>query len=158
MVAPNRDLRNIQISTLAFSSTIFQIDHLSANSAIDINFNKNVNNFDNVRKRSPSPSRVTSRSTCVVSKTFSILYYERMKIQNDFLEEELRKPINSSQLSYDNQHQEFHRVNMVIDPVLPQGPQYVSNKTLVLNISSPSYVDDDDVINIQLPYDPNQPI
>jgi len=47
---------------------------------------------------------------------------------------------------------------MVIDPVLPQGPQYVSNKTLVLNISSPSYVDDDDVINIQLPYDPNQPI
>ena len=45
-----------------------------------------------------------------------------MEIQNDFLEEELREPIDSSQLSYDDQHQESHHVNIVIDLALPQGP------------------------------------
>ena len=98
------------------------MDHLPAGSVIDINFNKNVDNFDNVRRRSPSPSRVTSRSTSIISKTSSIPYHKRMEIQNDFLEEELREPIDSSQLSYDDQHQESHRVNIVIDLALPQGP------------------------------------
>ena len=47
---------------------------------------------------------------------------------------------------------------MTIDPVLPQGLQHVSNKTLALNFSSSSHINDDDVINIQLPYDLNQPM
>ena len=122
MVASNRDSRNIQISTSAFSSTTLQMDCLPASSAMDIDFNKNVNNFDNVRGRSPSPSRVTSRSTSVISKTSSIPYHERMEIQNDFLEEEFREPIDSSQLSYDNQCQESYCVNIAIDLVLLQGP------------------------------------
>ena len=46
---------------------------------------------------------------------------------------------------------------MVIDLVLPQEPQHVSNKVLALNSSSFPCIDDDDVINIQLMYDPNQP-
>ena len=37
---------------------------------------------------------------------------------------------------------------MVIDLVLLQSSQYVSNKVLALNISSSLYVDDDDIINI----------
>ena len=89
MVASNRDLRNVQISTSAFSSTTLQMDHLPASLAIDIN------NFDNVRERSPSSSKVISRSTFVISKTSFIPYHERMKIQNDFLKE-LREPIDSS--------------------------------------------------------------
>ena len=44
MIVPNIDLRNIQISTSAFLSTL-QIDCLPASSAMDIN-------FDNVRGRS----------------------------------------------------------------------------------------------------------
>jgi len=151
MVAPNRDLRNVQISTSAFSSTTLQMDRLLASLAMDID------NFDNVRERSPSSSRVTSRSNSVISKISSIPYHKRMEIQNDFSEEELREPINSSQLSYDDQCQESHCVSMVIDPVLPQGSQCVSNEAPALNTSSPPYVDDNDVINIQLLYDPNQP-
>ena len=76
------------------------MDHLPASLVIDIDFNKKVNNFDNVRKRSSSPSRVTSRSISVISKTSSIFYYKRIEIQNKFLKEELREPINSFQLLY----------------------------------------------------------
>jgi len=130
MIAPDRNLRNIQISTLAFLSTTLQIDHLLAGSVMDIDFNKNVDNFDNIRGRSPSSSRVTSKSTSIISKTFSIHYYERMEIQNNFPEEELRESINSSQPSYNDQHQESYYVNKTIDPVLPQGPQHVLNETL----------------------------
>jgi len=46
----------------------------------------------------------------------------------------------------------------MINSVSPLGFQYVSNKALVLNISNIPYIDDDDVINIQLSYDPDQPI
>ena len=102
MIMPNRDLRNIQISTSAFLFTTLQIDCLLAGSAMDIDFNKNVDNFDNIRERSLSPSRVTLRSTFIISKTSSIPYHKRMEIQNKFLEEEFKKLINSSQLSYDD--------------------------------------------------------
>ena len=98
----NRDLRNIQISTSAFLFTTLQIDCLLAGSVMDIDFNKNVNNFDNIRRRRPSPSRVILRSTFIILKTSSILYHKRMEMQNEFLEEEFRKPIDSSQLSYDD--------------------------------------------------------
>ena len=102
MIMPNRDLRNIQISTSVFLFTTLQIDCLPAGLAMDIDFNKNVDNFDNIRERSPSPSRVTLRSTFIISKTSSIPYHKRMEIQNKFLEEEFKKLINSSQLSYDD--------------------------------------------------------
>ena len=124
------------------------MDCLPASSAMDIDFNKNVDNFDNVRGRSPSPSRVTSRSTSVISKTSSIPYHERMEIQDDFLEEEFRELIDSSQLLYDNQCQESYCVNIVIDLVLLQGSQHVSNEALALTTSSPPCVNYDDVINI----------
>jgi len=47
---------------------------------------------------------------------------------------------------------------MAVDPVIPQRTQHVSNEALALNTSSFPHVDDDDVINIQLPYNPNRPM
>lgn len=41
-----------------------------------------------------------------------------MEIQNNFLKEELREPIDSSQLLYNDQCQESHHVNIAINPVL----------------------------------------
>ena len=78
-----------------------------------------------------------------------------MVIQNNFLDEEFRKPIDCSQLSYNNKSQESCHVNMAIDLVPPQGPQYVLNEEPVLNPLSPPHVDNVIIINIQLPYDPN---
>ena len=43
----------------------------------------------------------------------------------------------------------------MIDPIPLQEPQHVPNKVPVLNISNLPHIDDDDVINIQLPYDPD---
>jgi len=150
MVAPN-----IQFSPSAFISTAPQMERLPASSAMDIDITKKVDNFDNARGRSPSPSNVSSRSASVKSKTSFIPYHERIVIQNNLLDEELRKPIDCSQLSYDNNCQETSHVNIAVDPIIPQGPQCVSNEALALNTSSFSCVDDDDVINIQLLYDPN---
>ena len=80
MVALNRDLRNIQFFTSAFSSTTPQIDCYPASSAIDIDLYKKVNNFDNARRKSPSLSKVISRSASVESKTSSISYYKGIVI------------------------------------------------------------------------------
>jgi len=128
---------------------------LPVKSVMDININKYIDNYDNVRKRSPSPNSINSRSALVSSKASTISYYERIEIQNDFPDEEFREPIDNSQLSYYDKSQESRCVNMVTDPVFPQGPQHVSNKVPALNSSCPTCINNDDVINIQLPYDPN---
>ena len=97
------------------------MDCYLASSVMNIDLYKKVDNFDDTRGKSSFFSRVTSRSALVESKTSSILYYERIVIQNDFSEEEFREPINCSQLSYNNQHQKFSHVNRMIDLVLFQG-------------------------------------
>ena len=151
MVAPNRDLGNKQFSSSAFTSFASQIAHLSANLAIDIDKNNKVDNYDDVRGRSPSSINVSSRNAS------SIPYYERIVINNNIPDEEFRKPIDSSQLSYKDKSQTNSCVNMAIDPISLQGPQCVSNEALALNISNPPCIDNDDVINIQLLYNPDQP-
>jgi len=76
--------------------------YLPVESVIDINFNKYVNNYDDVKGKSPSLNSINSRSASVLSKASTISYYKRMEIQNDFPDEEFRKSINSFQLLYDN--------------------------------------------------------
>ena len=75
--------------------------HFLANSAMDIN-KYPVNNFDNTRRINPLSSNVSSRSFSIVSKTSTILYYERMVINNNTPDKESREPIDSSQLSYED--------------------------------------------------------
>jgi len=54
-----------------------------------------VNNFNNIRERSPSSSKVSSRSISVFSSVSSIPYYERMVINNNFFDEEFKEPVDS---------------------------------------------------------------
>jgi len=130
--------------------------HLPADLVIDIDKDNKVNNYDDVRRRSPSSSNVFSRNISVVSKASSIPYHERIVINNNTSDEEFREPIDSSQLLYKDKSQANSHVNMVINPISPQESHYVSNKALALNISNLLCIDDDDVINIQLLYNPNQ--
>ena len=102
MVAPNRVLGNIQFPPSAFTSTASQIDHLPASIVIDLDITKNVDNYDNTRRRSPFSNNISSRSASVESKASFIPYHERIVIYNDFSDKEFRKPINCSQLLYDN--------------------------------------------------------
>jgi len=69
---------------------------LLASSAMNINITKKVDNFNSARRRSPSPSNVSSRSASVKLKAFSILYHERIVVQNNLPDEELREPIDCS--------------------------------------------------------------
>ena len=158
IVVPNRDLRNIQFFTSAIPPTTLQMACLLVESMIDINVNKYVNNYDDVRGRFLSPNSINSRSASVLSKASTISYYKRIEIQNDFPDEEFREHINSSQLLHDDKSQESHHINIAIDPVFPQGPQCISNEILALNFLCSTHIDNDGVINIQLPYDSNQPM
>jgi len=97
------------------------MEHLLAGSVMDIDINKKVNNFDSARERSLSSSNVSSRSASVELKISPILYHKRIVIQNNLSDEEFREPIDRSQLSYNNNCQETSYVNIIVDPVIPQG-------------------------------------
>ena len=56
----------------------------------------NVNNYNNIRGRSHFLSNVLSRSTSVISKASSILYYKKMVINNDLPNEEFVELIDNS--------------------------------------------------------------
>ena len=75
--------------------------HFPADSVMDIN-KYPVNNFDDTRKINPLSSNISSQSFSVVSKTSTILYYEKMVINNNTPDKESREPIDSSQLSYED--------------------------------------------------------
>jgi len=60
----------------------------------------NINSNNNVREKTTSLENSSSRSCLVSSMALSVPYHERMKINNNLLDEETIEPINSSQLSY----------------------------------------------------------
>jgi len=126
---------------------------LSSAMKIDIN---NVDNYDNIRRRSHSLSNISSRSVSVILKSSSRPYYKKIVINNNLPDKEFVKPVDSSQLSYNGNGQERNYISMITDSVSSQEPQCVSNKTLALNTYNIPHVGDDDVINIQLPYNPDQ--
>jgi len=115
----------------------------------------NVDNFDDVRRRSHSLNNISSRSVSLVSRASSRLYHEKIIINNNLPNEEIVEFIDRSQLSYSGDGQERNCVSMATDLIPLQGPQHVSNEALALNICNVPHVSDDNVINIQLPYDSN---
>ena len=159
MIVSNRDLRNMYFSTSAFLSIAFQIDCLPANLAINIDDYKNVNNYNNAKERTSFlSSKVSLRNTSVNSKASSMEYHKRMEIQNELSDKKLIEPINNSQLSYNDNSTKTPCSNKVISQNSPQGPQHILNEALALNPSTAPCVDDNNVINIQLLYNLNQPI
>ena len=91
MVAPNRDLGNKQFLSSAFTFSTIQMASLPSIVVIDVN---KVNNFDNVRRRSSSSSKVSFRSISIFSNVSSILHYERMTINNNLPDEEFKEPVD----------------------------------------------------------------
>ena len=93
MVAPIRELVNKSFSTSAFNLQPQQIAQLSFNIDIDINLNI-------TRGRSAPSSKLSSRKSLTYSNASSAPYYKRIEAQNNFLNEDIWKPVNNSQLSY----------------------------------------------------------
>jgi len=73
------------------------MNSLSSTLEMDID---SINNYNNVRKRTYFLSNVSTRSMSIVSQVSSLLYYERMLINNNLPNKEIMEPIDSSQLSY----------------------------------------------------------
>ena len=119
-----------------------QIPHSSAiyfNSTISLfpsNMEMDVSVDSILRERSDLISKSNSRSFLVSSSASSIPYHKYMEVDNNKPNNNSRKPINSSQLSYMNNLNRDKPVSKMADNSPVDRSQYVSNKTLAL-ISSP---------------------
>ena len=126
MVAPIRELVNKQLSTSTISSKLSNIAHLPSATDMDI---------DNItRGRSTSSSKMNSRSISIVSNTSSILYYLRIEINNNLPDEITVEPIDSFQLSYqDDVEGGNNLVSEVADPGSTRKSQCIQHDILALN-------------------------
>ena len=103
MVAHKKDLENIHFSTLALTSTIIHMAFIPASKII------NINNYNNTRERTSSPSKASFRS---VSSQF---YYEKIVLNNNLSNKEFRELVNNSQLSYKDNSKERNLIRKITD-------------------------------------------
>ena len=109
------------------------------------------NNFE-VRGRNPVSSVNISRESSMVSSGQSTPYHDRM--DNDmFFNLTIEEPSTERlELSYETEQEKALRVGMAANQQETSRPMDVNNE------ATPSHVQhEDDVINIQLPYDPQAP-
>jgi len=151
MVVPKRDLGNIHFSTSALTSTRTHIVFFPAPEVMDIN------NYNNVRGKKSSSSKASSRSALISSSVSSQPYHKRMVLNNDLPDEEFVEPVNSSQQSYKDKSKKINTISKATDHKSTGRQQHASNEAPAFNTSTTQHVDND-IINIQLPYNPDQPI
>jgi len=123
---PIRELANKQLSTSTISFKLSNIAYLPSTTGMDID--------DITKGKSTFLSKMSSRSTSVVSDTSSIPYYLRMKINNDLPGEITVEPIDSSQLSYqDNVEGGSNLVSETANLGPARKSQHVQHDALALN-------------------------
>jgi len=128
---------------------------------MDILFRNISNNYDEVKGRTASPNLQSSRISSMFSSKSLVIYYVRMKNNNDLEDDIDMEPINNSQLLYMTPIEWDNQINIVADPNSNIIQQCILINHFALNstiTSSPPHVDENSVINIQLPYDLNRPI
>ena len=156
-----RELVNKQLSIISISSKLSNMAHLPSNADMEVK--------NNIRERFISSNKMTSRSISVSSAALLCAYHLRMECNNDLSVEMEVDPINSSQLSYsDDVEREGNPVSKTTNLDSTRDSQHILHVTLALNKApkpqgkgasinntniSPSQ---EDVINIQLPYDLNR--
>ena len=113
MVVP-KNLGNIFSSTSAISSTIKQMTSLPALGVMDIDI-FTINNYDNVRRRKMSPIKTNLRTASMSLSILSKPYHEKIEHFNNLSDEEFREPVNSFQLSYNNNRREENQVSKTTD-------------------------------------------
>ena len=89
---------------------------------------------DITRGRSTFLSKMNSKSISVVSNTSSILYHLKMEINNDLPDKITVKPIDSSQLLYqDGIEGRSNPISEAANPGPTRKSQYVQHDILVFN-------------------------
>ena len=116
----------------------------------------NVDNYNEVRGYTITSSKNPSKTVSMSSSKASVDYATRVERHNNVsMEIAYKEPIDSLQLSYVDKKD--IQVSRTTDNKNRTCPQYGSANVLALK-STPTQHVDDDVINIQLPYDPDAPI
>ena len=159
MVAPNRKLRKINFFSSATTTPTNEMKPIPSAMNMDINKVENADNNNDAKEKPCSSSRNIFRSTSMSSTDTETSYINRIVIEDDDPSNGAPKePTDSFQLSYKDPSQVGNHVSEISDNVSSNSPPHVNNETLVLNIPNASYINgDDDVINIQILYDPDQP-
>jgi len=129
IVTPVREVANKKISLSSAISYYFIISEFPSNMEMDIVSNSIV------RRRSNLSNKASSRSSLVFSST-SVLYHEYIEVNNDKLEEDIREPINSSQLSYKNATNKDKSVSRMTDTFSTNRKQHESNMAPALKTVS----------------------
>jgi len=90
--------------------------------------------IDNSKSRGCSAisSKYSSREFSILSNASSIPYHRRMKINNDFPEEDDTNPVDSSHLSYAGIAKVGESVSMATDKKATSNSQHVDNEMPVL--------------------------
>jgi len=98
-------------------------------SNMDMDIDTNI-----IRERFTFSSKVSSKKLSTHLPTFSTSYHQRMEIQNNFFDEDIQEPIDSSQLSYalDNK-QAGKLVRLATNSSSQKRSQSIQNKIPALN-------------------------
>jgi len=126
-----------------------------------------VNNFES-RGRTSSIGKNPSRDTSMSSTCSSVAYHERVTMNNG-MDVDTDPPIDFPALSYEEEQEKDIRLRKVAETTTNMRPQGGTNEASSSQVNHGDHVpnersrgqthgdDDDNVINIQLPYDPNAP-
>ena len=119
---------------------------------MDIQTGRVPSNNPEVRGRNPSRSNNSSRNSSMVSSGRSTPYHERMDTDMDIDPVSNESTEEQPVLSYETEQERAIRVSMVANQ------QTTTRLHNVNNEATPTHArHEDDVINIQLPYNPNAP-
>ena len=144
-------------SVNTFSNT--EIGHSTGTNPVIIN---------DVRGKSPQIHKNQSRDSSISSTVSSIIYHERMELNNS-MDIDSNPPVETPALSYEEERDKAIRLSKAAESTNNTRFQSGTNETFTTltnqgnHISAgnsqaqPPRVDNDDVINIQLPYNPNSP-
>ena len=111
-----------------------------------------LSNNNEVRGRNVTPSNHSSREPSMVSSGRSTPYCDRMDMDLDEAPVAGDMNIGNPELSYETEQDKALRLGKVADPENNTRPTGVNNEATPANGNH-----EDDIINVQLPYDPQAP-
>ena len=174
IVVPIGETANKFTFQTSFSTTISSTNqqtflpsvNVSNNMEMDHSTGTNPVNNINTRGRSPQGHKNLSRDSSISSTVSSTIYHERIEMNNG-MDINSDQPIDFSALSYKDEREKESHLRKEAETTTNSRPQDGNNEISFIqsnhgnhvhldsrHIQTP-HVDDNNIINIQLPYDPN---
>ena len=132
---------------------------LPTNMGMDFLFRNISDNYDKVRNKTSFLNLQFSRASLMSSTKSSVIYHKRIEMNNNLESNIEIESIDSPQLLYVTPKKQVNQVSTAVDSNNNTKNQYVPIEGPALNsssISSSLYIDNNNVINIQLLYNSNR--